>query len=124
MGGNAHVFGMCAVTAGAENHGTIETHLRPTRLAVPTGAAPVVMMIHHAVADLGFSLADGGTDRGDNAARFVPTDHMSVDAAHTRSRHAGFVFPPVRAKIRAAHTGCLNLQDDVARAGFGVREVH
>ena len=53
-------------------------------MAVPTGAAPVVMMIHHAVADLGFLLADGGTDRGDNAARFVPYDHMSVDAAHPR----------------------------------------
>ena len=67
--------------ARAENDGTIETHLRPTRLTMPAHPAAIVMMIHHPGADFRFALGDRGANFDNDAARLMPADDRARNTA-------------------------------------------
>src|SRR3984893_4992360 len=91
------------MTAGAVDHRSLEAHLRPARTAVLSVAAAIVMVVHHALADPGFLVGDGGAHCRDDATRI--------------GRGAVVV------QVAAAHARGLDLEDHVARAGYRIGEL-
>jgi len=79
-----HVLRVAAVTAGAVDHRSLEAHLRPARAAVLAVPAAVVMVVHHAFADPGFLVGDGGAHCRDDAAGLVTGDHAGRPLDATR----------------------------------------
>ena len=117
-----HVLRVAAVTAGAVDHRSLEAHLRPARAAVLAGAAAVVMVVHHALADPGFPVGDGGAYCHDHAAGLVTGDHAGrpLDATGDDSTRIG--RGAVGVQVAAAHARGLDLEDHVARAGCRIGE--
>jgi hypothetical protein len=86
-------------------------------------AAAVVVVVHDALTDPGFLLADAGAHRGDHAAGLVTGDHpgLSLDApGHGAGRVGGSA---VVVQIAAAHPRSLDLEDHVPRAGCRIRKL-
>jgi hypothetical protein len=86
-------------------------------------AAAVVVVIHHALADAGFPLGDRGADRGDDAARLVAGDHPGFARDAAGDGAGGLRRGAILMEIAAAHTGGLDLEDHVPRAGGGIGKV-
>ena len=111
------------MAARAVDHRALQAHLRPARTAVLAGAAAVVVVVHHALADPGLLLADARAHRRDDAAGLVPGDHagLPLDAArHCPVRLSGRA---ISVQIAAAHPGSLDLQDHVPRTRGRIGEL-
>jgi hypothetical protein len=70
-------------------------------------------MDHHALADGRLVLFHAGAAGNNDATRLVAADYL----AHLSSRSA------IGRQVAAAHAGCLDLNDDLARSGRRVREL-
>jgi hypothetical protein len=84
---------------------------------VLAGAAAVVVVVHHALADLGFLVGHAGADRGDDATGLMAGDHprLPSDAAgHGPGRLGGGA---IVVQVAAAHARGLDLEDHVSGAG-------
>ena len=108
---------MRAVTAAiAVDDGTFDAALRPASLAVAAVSATVVVMVHDPLADPGLALGNGGTDFGNDATWLMAGNHHGCFGN-------GIGSSAICSEIRPAHPGCLDFQDDLARAGCRIREV-
>ena len=89
---------------------------------VALGAALVVMH-HHALADLRFLGVDRAADRDHHAAGFVPGDDGAV--AHRDAAGLALALgAAVLMQIAAAHAGRLHLDDDIVSVRRGIGELH
>src|SRR5262249_17931351 len=118
-----HVSCVAAVTAGAVDHRSLEAHLRPARAAVLAGAAAVVMVVHHALADAGVGVGDGGAHRPDHAAGLGTGDHARRALDATRDDATRIGRGAVIVQVAAAHARGLDREDHVARAGYRIGEL-
>jgi hypothetical protein len=66
------------------------------------------MMHHDAISDFGDMLRHTGTHSGHNPGRLVPSDHPHFQGAN------GVMWCPVWVQVAAAHTGSLDLDDNLA----------
>ncbi len=111
--------------------GVVAVHLDRHLLAelLPAGAAVValraalIMVHHHALADMRFLGADRGACGDHDPAGFVAGDDGAV--AHRNAARLGLAFrAAVLMQIAAAHAGRLHFDDDVVSIGGGVFELH
>jgi hypothetical protein len=111
------------VTARAIHHRSLEAHLRPAGAAVLAGAAAVVVVVHHALADLGLLVGDAGAHRGDDATGLMASDHTRLpsDAAGHGPGRLG--VGAIVVQVAAAHARCLDLEDHVSWAGGRIGEL-
>src|SRR5258708_25284694 len=97
--------------------------LLPSGAAMVALGAALIMMHHHALADVSFLRTDRGADRDHHAARFVPGDHRTV--THWDARRLRLTFgAAVLMQVAAAHAGRLHLDDDVVSIWCGIGELH
>src|SRR4030095_903561 len=98
-------------------------HLCPTRPAMLAGAAAVVVVVHHALADASFLLGDAGAHAGDDAAGLVAGDHAGrpPDAAGHGPARIG--RGAIVVQVAAAHARGLDLEDHVPGAWCRIGEV-
>src|SRR5207249_3617650 len=118
-----HVFRVAAVAARAEDHRAREAHLRPPRPAMLAGAAAVVVVVHHALADPGLPLGDPGAHRCDDAAGLVAGDHagLPLDAAGHGPGRLG--RGAIVVQVATAHARRLDLEDHVSGTGCRIGEL-
>src|SRR6185312_14087658 len=114
---------MAAVAARAVDHRAREAHLRPASPAVLAVAAPVIVVVHHALADARLLLGDPGAYRGHDAAGLVAGDHagLPLDAAGHGSARIG--RSAIVVQVAAAHARGLDLEDHVPGAGCRIGEL-
>src|SRR5581483_12091276 len=103
--------------------GALEAHLGPAAAAVLAVAAPVIVVIHHALADPGLGRRHTCADRYHHTARLVPGDDTLGTLDASRHRPARLRGGPVVVQIAAAHAGGLDLQHDVAGSGRRIGKV-
>src|SRR4029077_3865891 len=111
------------MTAGAVDYRSLEAHLRPARTAVLAVAAAIVMVVHHALADPGFLVGDGGAHCRDDAAGLVTGNHAGRPLDATRDDSTRIGRGAVVVQVAAAHARGLDLEDHVARAGYRIGEL-
>src|SRR5262249_21908674 len=83
----------------------------------------VVMVVHHALADPGFPVGDGGAHCRDHAAGLVTGDHAGRALDATRDDSTRIGRGAVGVQVAAAHARGLDLEDHVARAGCRIGEL-
>ena len=89
---------------------------------VALGAA-LIMMHHHALADMGFPGIDRGAQRHHHAAGLVPGD----DGPLSHWNAGGLGLAPraaVLMQVAAAHARRLHLDDDIVSFRRGIGELH
>ena len=96
----------------AEDRADIRAVLRPSRPAVLTGTAPVVVVDHDPVPHLRLGGSHGVADELDDPARLMPLDHQ-LRAAAERAVQVVEIAP--------AHAGGLHADDHLVRPGHRIR---
>src|SRR5206468_3144946 len=119
------VLGMAAMGVVAiDLNGHLLAELLPAGEAMAAAGATLVVMHHHAVADLGLRFADARSDCDDNSARFVPGNDRIGVGRQTRAAPRLALRPAVLMEVRSAHPGSLHLQHDLTWSRPRVREGH
>src|SRR5215510_13297598 len=87
--------------------------------------AALVVMLHDALADGRLRLRHARAALRHHAAGLVPADHRSAGAAEPQrgGGAAALAGRAIRMQIAPAHAGGLHLEDDLAGAWLGIREV-
>jgi len=81
------------------------------------------MVVHHALADPGFLVGDGGAHCRDDAAGLVTGNHAGRPLDATRDDSTRIGRGAVVVQVAAAHARGLDLEDHVARAGCRIGEL-
>src|SRR5712691_9016439 len=111
---------MAAVAGDAVDRDALATELRPAAAAVLAAPAPLVVMVHHTLADQ--PGIDAGADGVDDAARLMAGDHRPAATSQAEARR-GVAHGTVRVKVAAAHSRRFHGQHDLAGSGGRVGEL-
>src|SRR6516162_6714688 len=97
----------------AIDYRALQTHLRPARATMLAGAAAVIVVIHHALADPGLLLADARAHCRDDAAGLAPGDDPGLPLDAAGHCFARLCRRAISVQIGATHSRRLDLQDHV-----------
>src|SRR5579871_29160 len=97
--------------------------LLPAGAAMVALRAALIMVHHHALADLGFLRPDTGTDRNHHTAGLMAGDHVSLP--HRDAAGLGAVLgATVLVQVAAAHARRLHFDNDIVGVGGRIGELH
>src|ERR1700681_2844472 len=112
---------MGVVAVNLDRH--LLAQLLPSGAAMVALGAALIVMHHHALADLRFLGVDRRADRDHHAAGFVPGDDGTV--AHRDAAGLPLALgAAVLMQVAAAHAGRLHLDDDLVSVRHGIGEWH
>ena len=108
---------MGTIASDAIDSDPFKAHLGPTRVAVLTGAAAKIVVIHDALTDPG--LVHALTDIGHHTTGLMSADD---DTPVAKTKRGGAVLSPVKFKITAAHSRGLDFQYHLVRSRHRIRK--